>query len=409
MSTYLITHPHLDHLSGFVINTAAFHNTSRPKKLAGLPSTVNAIKLHLFNDVIWPNLTDEDGGVGLVSFQRLGEGGNIAVGEGFGRGYIEVCDGLCVRAMKISHGHCTKGPSTIYHRGSDVGLSEATTTKPEDSSSTFTKSSTRSASISHQLTPGTPGLTNSGTQPAGFGDPAYREVVVDSTAYFIRDDATGREVLVFGDVEPDILSLNPRTAQVWAEAAPRIVAGLLKAVVIECSYDDSQADAVLFGHLAPRHLIKELQNLAEMVTQRRAEDSERRGNKKRRAVGLELEPANAVPDNSSLKSRRKRSRSSIIKSSDTTTDGLHDVANSPATLGAPARPLTPPPAVSSDAPLAGLAVIVMHVKDTLRDGPLVGERIMRQLQEHEEQLREANGFGLGCEFAISAVGASYWF
>jgi hypothetical protein len=34
VSTYLITHPHLDHVSGFVINTAAFHNTSRPKRLA---------------------------------------------------------------------------------------------------------------------------------------------------------------------------------------------------------------------------------------------------------------------------------------------------------------------------------------------------------------------------------------
>ena len=46
------------------INTAAFHATSRPKTLAALPSTVDAIKHHIFNDVIWPNLTDEDGGVG---------------------------------------------------------------------------------------------------------------------------------------------------------------------------------------------------------------------------------------------------------------------------------------------------------------------------------------------------------
>ena len=97
VSTYLITHPHLDHISGFVINTAAFHNTTRPKKLAALPSTVNAIKTHIFNDVIWPNLTYEDGGVGFVTFQRLVSGGNLAVGEGHGRGYIEVVDGLCVK------------------------------------------------------------------------------------------------------------------------------------------------------------------------------------------------------------------------------------------------------------------------------------------------------------------------
>src|ERR1700712_3359528 len=110
VSTYLITHPHLDHLSGFAINTAAFHNTSRPKRLAALPFTVLAIKTHIFNDIIWPNLTDEDNGVGLVTFQRLTEGGNLALGEGTSRGFIEVCDGLAVKAFKVSHGKCASAP-----------------------------------------------------------------------------------------------------------------------------------------------------------------------------------------------------------------------------------------------------------------------------------------------------------
>ena len=122
VSTYLITHPHLDHLSGFTVNTAAFHATSRPKTLAALPSTVEAVKSHIFNDVIWPNLTDEDGGVGFVTFQRLKEGGDVMVGEGEGRGYIEVSDGLGVKAFKVSHGTCTKGPPSHHHRGSIAGL-----------------------------------------------------------------------------------------------------------------------------------------------------------------------------------------------------------------------------------------------------------------------------------------------
>jgi len=50
----------------------------------------------------------------------------------------------------------------------------------------------------------------------------------------------------------------------------------------------------------------------------------------------------------------------------------------------------------------------MHIKDTLRDGPLVGEVILRQLREHEGRLRELDGVGLGCEFVISRVGGSYW-
>ncbi|KAI4142919.1 MAG: hypothetical protein LQ340_007171 [Diploschistes diacapsis] len=108
ITTYLITHPHLDHLSGFAINTAAFQHTTRPKKLAALPSTINAFKQHIFNDVVWPNLSDEEGGAGLVSFQRLTEGGNLALGDGEGIGYIEVCDGLAVKAWGVSHGKCMK-------------------------------------------------------------------------------------------------------------------------------------------------------------------------------------------------------------------------------------------------------------------------------------------------------------
>jgi len=48
VDTFLITHPHLDHISGFVVNTAGLGG-SRPKRLAGLPGTVEAFKNHIFN------------------------------------------------------------------------------------------------------------------------------------------------------------------------------------------------------------------------------------------------------------------------------------------------------------------------------------------------------------------------
>ena len=89
--------------------------------------------------------------------------------------------------------------------------------------------------------------------------------VVDSSAFFILDELSRRELLVFGDVEPDSISLAPRNNRVWIDAAPKIVAGLLAAVFIECSYDDSQPDETLFGHLNPRHLVAELANLADKV------------------------------------------------------------------------------------------------------------------------------------------------
>ena len=65
ISTIVITHPHLDHLSGFTINTAALGG-SRKKIIAGLPKTIEAIKTHIFNDVIWPNMSDEDGGIVFI-------------------------------------------------------------------------------------------------------------------------------------------------------------------------------------------------------------------------------------------------------------------------------------------------------------------------------------------------------
>lgn len=151
VSTYLITHPHLDHLSGFIINTAAFTQTGCPKRLASLPSTIEAIKTHIFNDVIWPNLSDEESGVGLVTYQRL----PIAALD-----YVEISKGLSVQAWPISHGHCM---NTHSHRGS----------------------------------------TSEGAERSPGG--SIRKVCVyDSAVYFIRDEATKKEVMMWGDVEPGL-------------------------------------------------------------------------------------------------------------------------------------------------------------------------------------------------------------
>lgn len=464
VSTYLITHPHLDHVSGFVINTAAFHNTSRPKRLAALPFTVNAIKTHIFNNVLWPNLTDEDGGVGLVTFQRLAEGGNIALGEGSGRGYIEICDGLGVRGFKVSHGHCMRGPGHI-HRGSNANMPPETPGIQHTASHPIhgtTAESREGRSLSFSLpvqsAPGTPLYT--GTAPDGVRTSTTGntnqsdQCVIDSTAYFIRTESTAhtptKEVLIFGDVEPDSISLSPRTAHVWAEAAPKIAAGTLTGVFIECSYTNSQGDAVLYGHLAPRHLIAELQNLAEMVREARKEHARekeelRKGRKRKRASHSLVSgkdgsstPYDNIPNKSS-KSRptavKEYEHGNKLESDD---EMMTDYAPSPTpgpggrttratgTL-TPSRPDSHPSAPAAlnlgsvsaehnkalmaaalDAPLKGLKVVVIHVKDTLMDGPLVGETILRELQEAEMNLAE-QGKGLGCTFIISKSGGSYFF
>lgn len=84
----------------------------------------------------------------------------------------------------------------------------------------------------------------------------------ESSAWFIRNDETRREFLFFGDVEPDTISRNPRTRSVWKAAAPKIRAGSLNTIFLECSYRSDRQTSELFGHLSPPHVLNELRSLA---------------------------------------------------------------------------------------------------------------------------------------------------
>ena len=400
ISTYLITHPHLDHLSGFAVNTASFQHTSRPKKLAALPSTIDAIKRHIFNDVIWPNLSDEEGGVGLVSYMRLVEGGNVALGEGEGKGYIELCDGLAVKSWSVSHGHCMKRHS---HRGSngEIAVESGLQRNSQGHSSPSTIDQPPKI-LSHRE------------------GPSKEDVCVyDSAAFFIRDEASGKEVLIFGDVEPDSVSLSPRTARVWTNAASKIVAGLLCAIFIECSYDDSQSNETLFGHLAPRHLVAELQTLADLVESLRhpnTADSQRK--RKRESIGLKAHEDTDIRTRwgrNAHQTRQKGRTSSISPFSgavddlplvnDTSIAPLPMEESMPALLEYGGSGFSTVPAsrsVSDTPPLLGLQVVIIHVKDTLKDGPDISDVVLSQLQQHEEEAK------LGCSFTISTAGTSIW-
>ncbi|KAJ2905943.1 hypothetical protein MKZ38_003731 [Zalerion maritima] len=262
IDTYLITHPHLDHISGFVINTAGLPGT-RPKRLAGLPSTINAFKAHIFNNVIWPNLSDENNGAGLVTYMRLVEGGSPAMGE---EGYLEITDGLAVKTWSVSHGHCIERHS---HRGSTVSRYGSMDASSANLSMSMSMASPRgfpfhaSLARASSIGPSSQGCEGTGTPGGSCGGQSV--CVYDSCAYFIRDVSTPREVLIFGDVEPDSISLSPRNMQIWQEAAPKVVAGNLAAILIECSYDDSRPDDRLFGHMIPRYLTEELKVLATHV------------------------------------------------------------------------------------------------------------------------------------------------
>ncbi|RMZ78277.1 hypothetical protein DV737_g3953, partial [Chaetothyriales sp. CBS 132003] len=90
LHSVLITHPHLDHLSAIAINTPALEYCREAKAIVALPSVIDAIKDHIFNDSIWPNLSDEGNGVGFITYRRLIEGGNPRLGYGEARGYVNL-------------------------------------------------------------------------------------------------------------------------------------------------------------------------------------------------------------------------------------------------------------------------------------------------------------------------------
>ncbi|KAI2626434.1 cAMP phosphodiesterases class-II-domain-containing protein [Hypoxylon sp. NC1633] len=406
IDTYLITHPHLDHISGFVINTAGLPG-ARPKRIAGLPSTISAFKTHIFNNVIWPNLSDENNGAGLVTYTRLVEGGSPALGEGDGKGYLEVTDDLTVKVFSVSHGHCMERHT---HRGS--------------SSSSRFGSMDVSFLVSSRGPQGGTAVSNpsSSFRPSSVGHPSTLQeresvCVYDSSAYFIRDTVNGREVLMFGDVEPDSISLSPRNLGVWQEAAPRIANGSLAAIFIECSYDDSQTDDRLYGHLTPRYIIQEMKALAAEVELIRQNPVKLEPNKKRKRDQEEANRrANRVTARSggddrpvSPKSTRpQRGSGSASATSEYGFDSPH-LATPTAEMSlkefeSSIVPIPPQPSLRQmSSPLKGLKVVIIHVKEKLNDGEPARDTILRELLEHEKEAET------GCEFIVSRMGQSFVF
>lgn len=67
IKAYAISHAHLDHVAGLVINSP--NDTAKP--VMGLTSTIDNIRDHLFNWKVWPNFGNEGVGFHLNKYQYL--------------------------------------------------------------------------------------------------------------------------------------------------------------------------------------------------------------------------------------------------------------------------------------------------------------------------------------------------
>jgi len=84
-----------------------------------------------------------------------------------------------------------------------------------------------------------------------------------STAFLIR--SKNEYILYFGDTGPDSIEKSINIENVWKEVAPLIRNKQLHAIMLECSFLNSQPDDKLFGHLKPNLFMSELRQLAAIV------------------------------------------------------------------------------------------------------------------------------------------------
>lgn len=84
-----------------------------------------------------------------------------------------------------------------------------------------------------------------------------------SSAFLIRYKTD--YALYFGDTGADRIEKSTNMENIWKEIAPLIRNRQLHAIMLECSFLNSQPDDKLFGHLKPNLFMSELRHLASIV------------------------------------------------------------------------------------------------------------------------------------------------
>lgn len=249
LASICVTHPHLDHVAGLVINSGNF-NIFKPKIVAGLTSTIDSLLSYLFNGVIWPNLTNEGmDPVGMVTLARLRRAKPHQSLAALDAASIHqftkqgLATNLAVLPFEISHGTACQVQGRRRSSVASIGFHAGggAVSGPAAAMPSPTSNSLLHPTLAHPST-------------------------YISTAYFITDNLTSKTILMWGDVEPDIVSMTPRNMSVWAHAASILSSSNLCAIFIECSYNSPHEDALLFGHFSPVHLVRELTVFASMCT-----------------------------------------------------------------------------------------------------------------------------------------------
>lgn len=177
---YFISHPHLDHVSGLIINSPG----DTAKSIYATQKCMNIMQEHYFNDKTWVNFGDA---------------------------------GLGVLLKK-------------YHY--------ATLPLEKEEKISNTDMTVKAFSLSH-------------IEP------------FESTAFLIKHQDS--YVLYLGDTGPDELEKAGKLKNLWKNIATLIQNRQLKGILIEVSFPNEQPNHLLFGHLTPQWLMKEMSILADLA------------------------------------------------------------------------------------------------------------------------------------------------
>ena len=220
ISKVLVSHGHLDHIYGLVLASASIR-AQRP--IYGLPDTLESI-LSVFDGRVWPRLAsyDESDPMAFYHLRKMQAEQSLCIAPD-----IEVIP------YPISH-----GPTRLAAGVSQFDEQILQAPRVEDCHCHMNGDFSRTV----------------------------------STAFHFKNRRLDRDVLFLGDVEPDQIAGSDNNLTLWEAVAKRAAEGKLKAVFIECSFASEQPSHLLFGHLTPIYLYKELEALARCVCAARKQD-----------------------------------------------------------------------------------------------------------------------------------------
>ncbi|MHC5354282.1 MBL fold metallo-hydrolase [Myroides sp. LJL115] len=179
---YFISHGHLDHLAGLIINSPE----DSPKPIYGFSPVIEVLTKNYFTNAAWANFADQGEApiIGKYNYTALDQ----------------------MQEFPIANTTMTAKAYTLSH------------VNPQTSSALL--------------------INNNNKQ----------------------------YVLYFGDTGADRIEKTNHLDIIWKDIAPLIIEDKLKNILIEVSFPNEQPENALYGHLTPKLLQEELNNLATYTT-----------------------------------------------------------------------------------------------------------------------------------------------